>query len=76
MSQTVEPAGEHALRCMEIWGGSHAVENAVATPGLYLAWLDGDELDGTWEVPAYGMSWRFTLERSGSRAARARGGPP
>jgi serine phosphatase RsbU (regulator of sigma subunit) len=26
----------HTLQCMEIWGGSHEVENSVSTPGLDL----------------------------------------
>src|SRR3954468_22623729 len=25
---------EHALQCMEIWSGSHAVTHAISTPGL------------------------------------------
>jgi serine phosphatase RsbU (regulator of sigma subunit) len=28
----------HKLQCMEIWGGSHHLENAVSTPGLNL-WI-------------------------------------
>jgi sigma-B regulation protein RsbU (phosphoserine phosphatase) len=32
------PAPTKVLRCMEIWGGSHAVEEAVAMPGL-VAWV-------------------------------------
>src|SRR5690242_4035808 len=28
----------HTLQCMEIWGGSHDVENSVSTPGLDL-WI-------------------------------------
>jgi serine phosphatase RsbU (regulator of sigma subunit) len=31
-------AGPHALKCMEIWQGSHAVENAFNSPGLD-AWV-------------------------------------
>lgn len=30
------PASQHALQCMEIWGGSSAVQRNVATPGLDL----------------------------------------
>jgi sigma-B regulation protein RsbU (phosphoserine phosphatase) len=35
----------HALRCMEIWQGSHGVENAVTTPGLD-AWVHSRPYQG------------------------------
>jgi sigma-B regulation protein RsbU (phosphoserine phosphatase) len=34
MTRTADPPQGRALRCMEIWGGNSAVEEAVATPGL------------------------------------------
>ncbi len=33
---TRERAEQHALQCMEIWGGSHATSASVSTPGLDL----------------------------------------
>lgn len=36
MATVHEPAAVQALQCMEIWGGSHAADAAVSTPGLDL----------------------------------------
>ncbi len=38
MNPSDGPSSRHAMRCMEIWGGSHATETFVATPGLD-AWI-------------------------------------
>lgn len=38
MKATAGTPGVHALRCMEIWQGTHGVESAVTTPGLD-AWV-------------------------------------
>ena len=38
MNPTDGPSDRHAMRCMEIWGGSHAAETLVSTPGLD-AWV-------------------------------------
>ncbi len=38
MNPSDGPNSRHAMRCMEIWGGSHATETFVATPGLD-AWI-------------------------------------
>jgi phosphoserine phosphatase RsbU/P len=38
MSTTGVGDARHAMRCMEIWGGSHATETLVSTPGLD-AWI-------------------------------------
>lgn len=34
MTAFPEPTTGHALQCMEIWGGNHAVETGISTPGL------------------------------------------
>jgi hypothetical protein len=34
MTPHAEAPDRHAMQCMEIWGGSHAAESAVTTPGL------------------------------------------
>lgn len=34
MTVAADKAREHALQCMEIWSGSHAVTHAISTPGL------------------------------------------
>jgi serine phosphatase RsbU (regulator of sigma subunit) len=34
MTPPAEAPDRHAMKCMEIWGGSHAVESAVTMPGL------------------------------------------
>ena len=39
------PKGSHALHCMEIWGGNHAIEKAVAMPGLD-AWVYSKPFEG------------------------------
>ena len=39
-------AAERTLQCMEIWGGSDAVEKAVATPGLE-AWVYSKPFEGS-----------------------------
>lgn len=36
MTAVLEPAVRHAMQCMEIWGGSHAANTSVSTPGLDL----------------------------------------
>lgn len=38
MKPTIDPPAELDLQCMEIWGGSHAVEKRIAMPGLD-AWV-------------------------------------
>jgi serine phosphatase RsbU (regulator of sigma subunit) len=38
MTPPAEAPERHAMQCMEIWGGSHAAESAVTTPGLD-AWV-------------------------------------
>jgi phosphoserine phosphatase RsbU/P len=38
MKATVDRPGHHPLQCMEIWGGSHAVDSTVSTPGID-AWV-------------------------------------
>jgi phosphoserine phosphatase RsbU/P len=38
MKASVDSASNHPLQCMEIWGGSHAVDSTVSTPGID-AWI-------------------------------------
>lgn len=38
MIDTMEPAAAEQLHCMEVWGGNHAVETALAMPGMD-AWI-------------------------------------
>jgi hypothetical protein len=38
MTPPAEASDRHAVQCMEMWGGSHAAESAVTTPGLD-AWV-------------------------------------
>jgi sigma-B regulation protein RsbU (phosphoserine phosphatase) len=44
-SPTIDPAHGHSLHCMEIWGGSHAVEKALETPGLD-GWISSRPFEG------------------------------
>jgi len=32
------PTGDHAMQCMEIWGGNRAIDNVVSMPGID-AWV-------------------------------------
>jgi len=38
-------ASRHTMQCMEIWGGSHAADTSVATPGLDL-WVYSQPYEG------------------------------
>src|SRR5689334_4344170 len=40
-----EATVQHTMRCMEIWGGNHAADACVATPGLDL-WLYSQPYQG------------------------------
>jgi hypothetical protein len=46
MKPASESPAEQTLQCMEIWGGSDAVEKAVATPGLE-AWVYSKPFEGS-----------------------------
>ena len=45
MRHQQDSSGRHSLRCMEIWGGSHAVESEVKMPGLD-AWVYSRPFEG------------------------------
>src|SRR6201986_2036753 len=45
MRPAVQSTESQTLRCMEIWGGSNAVENAVTMPGLD-AWVTSRPHEG------------------------------